>query len=365
MNILHIDAEGKATIDLSAYENVYDFSFLKGKYRHEELAEALAADIKDGSIEAQMIIIESERLEDDHWDDPNFMHKTNHICICEAQQEARRELVNRYFRDEDLEKFLKENELSTWRHNWRGEEEGERRFKFEVEDAVFEYQERIKMVEAVVDNLDMARKFLLDEGGYVFTKEEMIDSGKSIDGVEFDDEDYALVTDEETIEKQKNAMLHRMLKPQMRTEHNRVYDMPSPFCYWDYRSFWHQWYVLIDHRTNQILIHRGNTGSSGAREENGKWAHTFCQLAKHHSIEVPTWHLIYDEHNQLRLHKSYDEFKTLHYDLTGNYHVDDYRATDKLFEGRKVESETSKSRGWFTEEKEEEAIEQEEDCGEC
>ena len=129
--------------------------------------------------------------------------------------------------------------------------------------------------------------------------------------------------------------------------------MPSPFAHWDSRSFWHQFFAILDKRTNQIVIHRGNSGSSGAREYNGRWAHTFCHLAVHHKVETPTYHLIYDEHNKLKLHAKYEDFRSLHYDLTGNYHVESYKETDKLFEGRKVDSAAlPKLNRWWSEEEE-------------
>lgn len=331
-----------AAIDLTPYKREYSLDFLNTLYHHAELSEALAPLIKEGHVETQMIIIESQRLADEYWDDPKYMHKTNHLCFCEAQQDARKELVNRYFRTEALVKFSTDNDLSTWKYNYKEQEEKERIFKFEVEDAIFEYQERLKIAETVIDAVKEAETYLFDECGYVQCKDDM----NNVEGVEFDDEGYALVKDPEVIKQQRDSILHRLLKPKMMTEHARVYDMPDPFCHWDYRSFWHQWFAIVDKRTNQIVIHRGNSGSSGAREENGRWGHTFCHLAKVHGIETHTSHLLYNKHNQLELRASYDTFKSLRYDLCGNYQVESYSEVDKLFEGRYLEILTKEDRMW-------------------
>jgi len=345
MGIVNIDAEGGASLDIAAHELVYHFEDFKELYGHEELASAIAPRLRDGRYEAHMLIIEADRLAAEHWDDPQYMHKTNHILVCEAHGEARRELVNQYTRGDKMEKFIEENELMTWKYNYKEQEEKERKFKFDVEDAVFEYQERRCMVEHVLSHLKGADIYLLDEGGYVIYRDDLDEAER--EGKTFDEEGYALVTDKKVMEEQREALLHRLLKPRMSTEHARVYALPYPFSHWDSRSFWHQWFILVDKEANKVMVHRGNSGSSGAREENGRWAHTFCSLAKVHGLEIPTSHLLYDSHNKLSVINSYEGFRCLHYDLTGNYQVaGSYSEVDAFFEGRLIDAATLDKRAW-------------------
>lgn len=336
-NILIDKETNNVTINIP-YTLTYRLSELDKILDHVNLAKAL----KEKDLGICMVIIESEFLADGHWDDPAFMHKTNNLMVCEAHEEARKEINYKYLRDAELEEFIKNEELPTWRYNYQDEskEKNGRIFKFEVQDAIFEYQEMRELVQIMERRLQDAGKYLLDEGGYIIHE----DDAKYIEGlgevgeVVFDEDGYAVVTDPEVIAKQRELVLRRMLKPRVNTKHERVYDMPDPFCHWDSRSSWHQFFIVTDKKNNEVLINRGCSGSSGAREENGRWSHAFAYLSKEYGVETPTFHLKYDEHNQLKFVKKYDEFKTLPYDLCGNYQVDNYRAVDALFEGKKIKS---------------------------
>jgi len=289
--------------------------------QHEEIAKAIHEDIKSGKkIKTHMIIIESETLADEHWDDPAYMHKTNRLIISEAVEEARRELTNKYYNQDELSKFMQKHKLHTWKYNFKEEEKDKRKFKLEIEDAIFEYQVTKAMVENMVGHLELA-KYKLDEYGYPIEKEE---------GAEDYDNPLTLETDPDVVEKQKEILLERLLAPRMLTEHNRVYDMPHPFSHWDSRSFYHNFFFVENAGIELLLYSRGCSGSSGAREENGKWAHTFAYLAKEYGIETPTYHLQYDSHNKLRLINKYDEFKCFWNDLSGNY-FSDHETVEKLF----------------------------------
>lgn len=342
-NILIDKETNNVTINIP-YAVTYRLSGIDKIFNHVELATAL----KDKGLETCMVIIESEHLADEHWDDPLCMQKTNNIMISEAHEEARKEINYRYFRDAELKSFIESEQLPTWKYNYKDEsQEKERRaFRFLVEDAIFEYQEMLLLVQIMERRLQDASKFKLDEGGYLIHEE---DAG-FVEGSEkltFDEDGYAVITDPIAIEKQRELVLRRMLKPRVNTKHERVYNMPDPFCYWDSRSSWHQFFLVTDKKNNEVLINRGCGGSSGAREENGRWSHAFAHLSKEYGIETPTYHLKYDEHNQLKFIKKYDEFRTLSYDLCGNYRVDDYKTVDALFEGKKIKSANMEK--WYKE----------------
>ena len=336
---------------------------------HKRIAASLSHLIDTEDYKTCMIIIESEHLADEHWDNPIHMHKTNNVIACEGIESARRELgYNHYFTQDELAKFIKDENLPTWRANFEDKEENrylekeKRDFKFEVEDAIFEYQVNCKMVEIIVKEYIDASKYKMDEYGYLIYRDDLDDAdlvSEIARGTLFDEDGYALETDPNSIEKQKQLVLHRYLKPRVHTKHERVYHLPDPFNHWDGRSFWHQFFLVLDKKNNEILIHRGNTGSSGAREDNGKWAHTFAYLSKEYSKETPTYHFNYDKNNQLKMVAKYDEFKTLQYDLSGNYNSS-HGVVDGLFKGKIIEC-ASRFIGYSDMEEKEEEIEEKEE----
>ena len=343
-DIVSVDAvTNKATINLP-YPLKYTVPFLKGVYFHDEMAAVLSEKIKAGKpIRTCMIVIEDETLADEHWDDPKYMHKTNNLIICEARQEVRRNMIaNKYFNRDELKEFMEKNDLLSWKYNYQEQDEKERKFQFVIEDAIFDYQETVEMVKHVESYLENAQ-FKLDEHGYPIEKEYSEEKPKEVscfteevtidESEDEEDNDYIFEKDPAVIEAQRELILHRLLKPQVRTTHERVYDLPEPFNYWDSRSFWHQFFIVIDEDAKELYYARGNTGSSGAREDNGRWAHTFAQLANVHGIETPTYHLLYNSHNELNLVAKHNEFKAMHYDLSGNYQST-HDVVDSLFEGR-------------------------------
>ena len=313
MKIL-VDDAGLVTLE-QAYPLVYSFS--DGKWDPGSDHEKIAAWMNENKehLSAYMFIVESEYLADEHIDDPKYLQRTNHIGACDAVIEVRRELTNKWFRDEKLDELIKKNNLYTWKYNYKEQPEGERRFKLEIKDALFRFQENREMVLRVMGRLDDT-KYKMDEDGYV---------------LEDENEDLVLETDPTVIEQNKKKILDQLLMPKVLTEFKRVYAMPEPFNHWDERSFWHQFFFVENHKTKETIWDRGQGGGSGSREANGRWAHTFAHLEKVFGIKTPTWHLIYNPHNQLVFHAEYDSFKCLPYDLTGNYHWD-YKKSDELFE---------------------------------
>ncbi len=279
---------------------------------HEAIAKWLF-DNKE-HISTYMLIVESELLADEHRDDPNYLQQTHHICVSKAESSALDHLQNKWFTPSEIDKFISKYKWPITRYNYQDDDA--RSFKFELEDALFQYQKTKDMVLSIIEELNFA-KFAMDDDGYL---------------IEDDDDQYIPVTDKSVIEQNREKILEYNLVPQVHTTYDRVYAMPEPFNHWDYRSFWHQFFFVENHKTKQTLYKRGQGGGSGSREENGKWAHTFAELEKVYGVKTPTWHLVYTEHNILRLQEKYNSFKSFNYDLTGNY-AWDYKKSHKLFDG--------------------------------
>lgn len=279
------------------YPPDYRSKLLSGLIGHEELARAIA----ESDLKTYMIITCADRLAEEHWDDPEYLHKTNHIIISEALEEARSLMANKYYSREELDAIIEKRGYPSREFNYR-EDEG-RGFKFRLEDELFHYQEMLKLSEVLL-KIEEDSVYLVDEEGY---------------HVEGPDDDLITLTDPEEILKNRERLFRRWLMPRIRTECDRVYNMPMPLDHWDYRSSWHQLFLVEIPSEGITLVHRGGSGSSGAREENGRWAHTFAFLAKELGIETPTFFVRYDCHNVWREEFRQPTFATLTYDLRGNY----------------------------------------------
>lgn len=294
------------------------------RYSHEKLATWLFENKKHLSI--YMFIVEAEHIADDLWDDPNYIYKTNNIVVCDAISEVRKHMTNRWFSREQLDAIIEKEEMPTWKYNYKDKEEGERDFRYLLEDALFQFQEQKEMIKLIISYLDGA-KYKSDEDGYV---------------IETDEGDYELETDPDQIEKNKEKLLDKLLMPHVWTTNERVYSMPEPFHRWDYRSFWHQFFFVENHKTQQTYWERGQGGGSASREANGRWTHTLATLEKKYGVPTLTHHLIYNERNKLVLDTVYPSFKCLHYDLNGNYHAD-YNDVKVLFDGFLIDSKINPS----------------------
>jgi len=226
--------------------------------------------------------------------------------------------MNNLQRDEFIAKY----ELPTWKYNYKTEDTNERKFIHKLEDEIFEFQENVEIFDIISLEKENA-KYKLDEDLYP---------------VENENEEFILETDPKVVERQEKALIERMLAPRTQTLHERIYDMPEPFNHWDSRSFWHQFFFIEDKEENKCKYVRGNSGSSSSREYNGRWTHSFAYAAKR-DIKIPTFHLIYDQHNQLKHHTQYDEFKCLPYDVSGNYQSN-RSEINELFSGCFIEVAT-------------------------
>lgn len=354
---INVDDNKNATIDMSNCILCSHLGEMLGHKinvddtHHTELAKILSKKIKENGFTTLAITIEAEWLQEDLWDKPEYMHKTNDLIVCEAREEARRELLCHYFKKEEMENFLKKNEIPTWKYNYKNEnekekeeenegeneepeeenkeehkdhEKDERKFRFEVEDAVYDYQETAKMVENLLEHLELAQYKLNEEGWPIEEEEEVSFSS-----------DYQIETDPLKVKENKKILLERYLKPRIQTEHVRVYNMPKKFWHFDSRGSWSQFFFVFN--SKETFCVRGNGAGSGTREDNGRWSHTFACLSEDYGIETPTYHLLYNSRNELKLLDKYSEYKALRRDLSGNYDPDTcgdktlYRELDRLF----------------------------------
>ena len=276
----------------------YSAKCFKGAYQHDEIAQIIC----EKNLTTYMVTIVSERLAEEHWDAPVFIHKSNSLGICVAEETARKELTNRYYDQEALNGLIKKHELPTWRYNYKDPED-ERKFIFELEDALFNYQVKRKIQEIIPQCL-LEAAYKVDEEGWT---------------VEDDNDNPVMETDPTIIEKRKEKILEDLLIPRVFTTNERVYNIPKPMSHWDYRSKWHQFFFVDVPEEGLTVFGRGHNGGSGSREENGRWAHTFAELAVTHGIETPSYLLRYNKHNELHLKEYTTYFRVLDTDLSGNY----------------------------------------------
>ena len=79
----------------------YSAKCLKGAYRHEDLATF----IHENNLSTHMVIVVSELLAAEHWDDPEYIHKTNTLGISVVEEQARNELTNKYYNQEAIDEL--------------------------------------------------------------------------------------------------------------------------------------------------------------------------------------------------------------------------------------------------------------------
>lgn len=301
---MYILTENEKSTLVTEYPIQYHIEGINMHLGHEEMADLIA---KHPNWKTLMIVCCCDLLADEHWDDPAYIHKTNHIWTCRAREEARKELMNRYFSDEQMTALMTKYELLDWEYNYKKDDEKERSFRRRLEDQLFEFQEFRETVKIINSYLNDC-KYKMDDDGYVIENED-----------ENAEDTYILETDPDKVEKQREQMLERLLMPRVHTEHNRVYDMPQPLSHWDSRSSYHHAFYVEMPDQMATFGDRGNCGSSGARETNGRWCHTFACLATKYGIETPTVFMRYNRHNVWQEVFRLPTFATLGRDLSGNY----------------------------------------------
>lgn len=101
--------------------------------------------------------------------------------------------------------------------------------------------------------------------------------------------------------------------------YHRRYDMPEPFCHWDTRNRWQQYYFAKD-KNNVFRYAQGGSGGSEQRYRHGFYGHLFALLNAHNPI--PTYFYDYDTNNNFKFKRKEDSLWLNHFDLIGNFQID-------------------------------------------
>jgi hypothetical protein len=261
---------------------------------HDEQAEALAR----SGAEIASIILLTDALEPELWSDTAFATWTARVGACEARVEARRRLMQGHVGPDHVEARAVELGFPA-----QGSSDGgDSYYRTQVFDAVIEEEE----LHVVMDILDAERN-----------------SCRFDWSDELDDE---VELSAEAAAERWAARFKELLAPQPLVEHRRRYDLPE-ILRGDNRSVVQQWYFIAD--TSGSRWWRGGSASSGARENHGRWAHTFAALATTHGVACPTVVLRYDSRNILRVERECATLLVDAMDLVGNYRID-YEASEAL-----------------------------------
>lgn len=100
--------------------------------------------------------------------------------------------------------------------------------------------------------------------------------------------------------------------------YRRRYDMPAPFCHWDTRNRWQQYYFAKS-PNNIFRYAQGGSGGSEQRYRHGFYGHLFALLNAHNPI--PTYFYEYDANNNFKFKRKEGSLWLNHFDLTGNFKI--------------------------------------------
>ena len=254
--------------------------------------------LKDTALGFFSVIVISQWLREDLWEDPKYRTIKHEHWVSRAIQEARRSLTNKYT---DAKELIEKFELPIRAGNNTSEEE-DTEFRIKVEDRVYEAQE---VLEAV-------KQWVAYRKGYE---------------AEWEEEN----TPEEEREAEWEADILAEFMPQVGATCDRVYDgMPDPFNWWDYRNSFQQYYFICF--GDEIHYCHGGSGSSQQREVMGRWAHIFATLADQ-GVQIPTYCFEYNEVNEFRWLEYHNTFKCMNRELSGNY-PGDRTEMKTLFKGK-------------------------------
>lgn len=99
----------------------------------------------------------------------------------------------------------------------------------------------------------------------------------------------------------------------------RIYDVPYPWNYWDYRNSVVQTYFFIEKGETSCIS--GGSGSSGQRENHSRYGFLFARC-QNKGIDIPAHIMVYDDHNRFKYLTSSKSLVLSSSDLGSNYHID-------------------------------------------
>ena len=267
-------------------------SSLTSTTHHEESVERF---VERGTT-CLSIVISRERLDEDLYDDPKYNRRTTEILCSIMEENARKVLSSHnYFSDDRIKELADKYDIETSGANHEVKEPWKHWSK--LKDAFFDAQVKV-----------------------LYT--EIIDKFKR----QFEEDEEAEGTWEEV-----NL---RILLPRTIVRSERVYNIPRPFNFWDERDGWAQFYLAKSPHKNQILYSKGSSCGSSSRYNHGYWAHVFASYTERGNV-IPTLRLFYNRRNELELGSTYDGFKAVDMDLSGNY-PSTKEVMTRLFSGRRL-----------------------------
>lgn len=271
---------------------VMDYKYLVPDGRHEEIAEKLS----HGYVLESAIIVRKD-LASDLNDNPKYATVKAHIRVCEVEEEARKEMQNRYMSCDEVITLLE-----LWENDFKASnsstEEEDRKLKSKMEDYFFEAQTKTLYPE-IIEAHKYAFKTNYNE----------------------DTEEETEKTDEE-FEKTWPIELQRILTPKIERTWERIYTMPEPHSHWDSRNVWQQTFVIRPVIDKQAYYCHGGSASSHQRFVQGLMAHTYAMLEHKYALKIPTTIYEYNECNEFVKVNKFDTFKTMDSELSGNYQYD-------------------------------------------
>jgi hypothetical protein len=265
---------------------------------HEDIAKVIA----ERGYKCHTLAMTRDLMEEDLYDDIRHCHQTSNHLVSELEARAREEMTNKYPHGDALDALFKKYDLKeievNYPQGWNEEskEDRDRKFKLQIEDAIF----KAKEVEKYYDILDCYR-----DG----CKHEYDDDGEIVRELS-----------KEEFEEEWKRTLEKIVMPRTSVTYDRQYHLAPPFNHWDSRNYFQQWYIIEDDY-NIYCVH-GGSGGSGQREQMGRWGHTFAELVKKYDYAINTYCYNLNSRNSLDFVKQFDSYKVINIDLCGNYHSD-------------------------------------------
>lgn len=273
--------------------------------RHEKLADEI------GDHTVQSVLVLSDRLNEELWDNPKYMRKDLQILVSEFEEHIRKEIMNDYYTDEQILEFCKKYDLETESTSYTKAEN--RAHWSRLFDAFVELRHRLMFPSTLLQFERVFRVFdpeTCDERPKPLTRTQLAEVWP--------------------------AYLEKILMPRTSVTYKRLYNLPPPFNWWDDRNLWQHYFFVSESPGAPISYRHGGSASSGVRENHGLMSHTFATLSDRRG-GVKTLVVGYSNNSVLAPIAEYDTFKTLPYELSGNY-SSDRDTLDSLFKGKLITS---------------------------
>ena len=271
---------------------------------HRELAKRYA----ENNYKCCLVMMTSQYLDEHLYDDPKHMHITNHLIISEVEDEARKQLNQRYYSVEEVDDIFKAKEFPRKTYNWQ--EDSEREIEHRITDGIFQSQ--------VYEHYHEVIERFKEECRYDYNEET--------------DEEIELSDSE--AEARWQIRQKEIFLPRVTPSYERVYpNTPTPFDFWDYRNPWQQYFFVDKGEGKSIEWAKGGSGGSSQRYNNGLLSHTFAQLEKQYGYKIPTYYFEHTSSNEFCFKHCWDGLHLLKRELTGNY-GENFQDTKYLFEGK-------------------------------